>query len=140
MTKKSRNRLPVTVQPSVAVFKAEHYSGPLPPPEMLLKYNSIVPGLAERIVSMVEQQQEHRHDLEKKVVYANERRAHIGQSLAFGIAILGIVAGVYLTMNDKSAEGLASIITPLATIAGIFVYGRITQRKELAAKDRVVNR
>ena len=107
---------------------------------MLIKYNSIAPGLAERIVEMAEQQSAHRRDLEKKVVYANERRAQIGQILAFIIAFAGIAAGVYLTINDKTTEGLVAIITPLAAIAGIFVYGRISQKKELSVKDRNISR
>ena len=42
-----------------------HYSGPLPPPEMLVQYNGAFPGCAERIVAMAERQSQHRQDLEK---------------------------------------------------------------------------
>ena len=39
-------------------------SGPLPPPEMLAQYEEILPGAAERILSMAERQAEHRQKLE----------------------------------------------------------------------------
>lgn len=32
----------------------QHYSGPLPQPEALAKYDQIVPGAAERIIKMAE--------------------------------------------------------------------------------------
>jgi len=35
--------------------QAYSFSGPLPPPEILEKYNQVVPGLAERIITMAEQ-------------------------------------------------------------------------------------
>ena len=31
---------------------AQTFSGPLPPPEILAKYNSVVPNAAERIITM----------------------------------------------------------------------------------------
>lgn len=46
----------------------QQFSGPLPPPDMLLKYNDIVPDGAERIIVMAEKQQNHRIYLEKLVV------------------------------------------------------------------------
>ena len=37
-------------------LRAEHYSGPLPPPQMLEQYNRAVPNGAERIMAMAEKQ------------------------------------------------------------------------------------
>ena len=38
----------------------EAHSGPLPDPSSLQKYNDVLPGAAERIIHMAEQQQGHR--------------------------------------------------------------------------------
>lgn len=35
---------------------AQTFSGQLPPPEILAKYNSVVPNAAERIITMAETQ------------------------------------------------------------------------------------
>jgi uncharacterized membrane protein len=35
---------------------ATRFSGPLPPPEALAKYNDILPGAADRIITMAEHQ------------------------------------------------------------------------------------
>jgi uncharacterized membrane protein len=44
---------------------AQHFRGPLPPPELLEHYEKVLPGGAERIFRMAENEQEHRHALEK---------------------------------------------------------------------------
>ena len=46
-------------------------SGPIPSAEELSKYNKIEPELVNRIVSMAENQQNHRLNSEKKTIYKN---------------------------------------------------------------------
>lgn len=41
------------------------YRGPLPPPAMLNDYNSVLPGLAARIVQMAENEQNHAHRMQR---------------------------------------------------------------------------
>lgn len=104
--------------------------GPLPPPQILERYDQIVPGGAERIVGWVEKQSSHRQDLERiKVVgdVGNEKR---GQWFAFVITLLTLAASVYLISQDKDTSGLALILTELAVLAGVFIYGRESQRRE----------
>jgi hypothetical protein len=46
-----------------------------------------------------------------------------------------IGGGVYLIQLGKGAAGLASIITALASLAVVFVYGRTKQKQELEQKS-----
>lgn len=46
----------------------ESFSGPLPPPKHLAEYERILPGAAERIFRMAEDQATHRRSLEQAVV------------------------------------------------------------------------
>ena len=57
----------------VGVETSLSWSGPLPPPKVLEAYDRLVPGAAERIMKMAEQQSEHRRGLEKTVVEAGAR-------------------------------------------------------------------
>ena len=41
------------------------FSGPLPPPNVLSAYEDLLPGAADRIITMAEKQLEHRMYLEK---------------------------------------------------------------------------
>jgi uncharacterized membrane protein len=107
------------------------FIGPLPPPEILLKYNDALPNAAERIVSMAESQQKHRQELEKQVIDSNCRAQQRGPIFGFIVCMSAIGGGVYLIHTGKDASGLASIITALASLAVVFIYGKTTQRQQL---------
>ena len=49
----------------LSIIRQSSFSGPLPPPQILEKYESIVPGSADRIIGMAEKQSEHRRSIEK---------------------------------------------------------------------------
>lgn len=55
------------------------FSGPLPPPEVLSKYNEVHPDAAERIIAMAENESKHRRNIEQMVVQNEYREARIGQ-------------------------------------------------------------
>src|SRR3989344_3489230 len=109
-------------------IERNYHSGPLPAPETLQKYNQILPGLADRIVKMAENQSIHRQKLESRVVWFDGFRSTLGLFFGFAIAIGGIVAGAYLIANGHSAEGLASILVPSGAIVGAFVYQQKTKK------------
>ena len=50
--------------PPGTIEVTETFSGPLPHPDLLRKYDSTMPGSAERIFRYVEQEAEHRRVLE----------------------------------------------------------------------------
>jgi len=69
----------VTVQ-----TRAESFSGPLPPPVVLKQYDEIVPGAAERILSMAESQSQHRQQLERSVIESDIKNSRLG--LHYGLS------------------------------------------------------
>jgi len=110
------------------------FSGPLPPPEVLEKYNQAMPGLAERIISMAEQQGRHRQEIEKTVINSNAFVQKVGPFLGFIVAMTAVIGGIVLILKGKDGYGLAAIITALASLAGVFIYGKKQQRKNLDEK------
>lgn len=116
------------------VARAISFTGPIPPPEMLAKYEEACPGAADRIIKMAERQSEHRQEIEKAVVNANTSAQKIGPILGFIVAMTTVLGGIYLVLKGKNGYGLAAIITPLAALAGVFIYGKIEQRKDLSNK------
>lgn len=117
---------------------AAHFSGPLPPPEILVRYNEAVPGGAERIVAMAESQSKHRQSLEKSVVDTNCSTQGTGPVYGFIICMTAIVGGIYLIHSGKSPEGLTSIIGALGGLVTVFVLGRKKQEKELRDKSEAL--
>lgn len=77
----------------VKVAATLSYSGPLPPPEALQRYDQILPGAANRIIKMAESQHEHRQKLEKTVVESNAFSQKVGLILGFVVAMTAIVGG-----------------------------------------------
>jgi len=108
---------------SVALVQtSEYFSGPLPHPTILEKYETIHPGLADRIMKMAESQSDHRKDLEKKVILHDRAKSWAGIVFGFIIVIVAFSIGGYLLMHDKPIGGLFMGLAPLGTIVGVFIY------------------
>ena len=110
------------------------FTGPLPPPDVLAKYNDALPGAAERIVSMAERQSAHRQDIEKIVVSSNAHAQKVGPYLGFVVAMTAVGGGIYLMAHGDDVYGLASVIGALASLAGVFIYGKTKQKQDLDDK------
>jgi uncharacterized membrane protein len=107
----------------------EVHGGPLPDPEILAKYEQVMPGAAERIFKMAETEQHERH----LMVYRDHRIKSVatllGQVLAFVMGMSGIIGGVYLVAKDKSLAGFSVFITSLTALCGVYLYNRQDQKR-----------
>ena len=123
---------------SSIIAQAEYYSGPLPHPAMLAQYDSILPGAPERILAMVEAQGRHRQQLEEYALKAEHHRSMTGVVLA-GVMVLAMLgtAGYALYLNLPNVA-LALAGTPIVTIAGAFIYGTESRKRERIQKTRIM--
>jgi len=115
--------------------QAMHFSGPLPPPEILAKYNDAIPGGAERIMAMAENQSRHRQQLESNVLSANIFAQRLGSILGFVVCLAAIGSGTFLIYSGKSAAGLVPIIGALGGLVTVFIAGKSQQKKQLEQKN-----
>lgn len=77
----------------------QQWTGPLPPPAALERFNDIIPGGADRILAMAEKEQGHRIEYESTGLRATTEEAKRGQylgSVLSAVALLGAVFVVYL--------------------------------------------
>jgi len=102
----------------------EGFSGPLPHPDTLRQYDDIKPGLADTIVQMAKEEMLHRHGMEKRVVKWNLVSQLLGQIFGFLLGALAIGGGIYLAVQDKGLEGLATLITGVASLVYVFHKSR----------------
>jgi uncharacterized membrane protein len=75
-----QNRHPQNQAPTV-VTQSTQWSGPLPPPEALQKFEQIITGSADRILQMAELEQKHRIERERVALgaeIADTRLAALG--------------------------------------------------------------
>ena len=91
---------------------SQQWSGPLPPPRALEQFDSIIPNGAERIMAMVEREQQHRIDQESAILEAtirDTRRGHwIGGAVSV-LALVGCVFSVYLGAHPAVSVALVSL-------------------------------
>ena len=101
-----------------------HFSGPLPPPAVLEGYERLIPGAAERLISLVEADTKHLQDLEKSAQNADISSFRLGQVLGFTIVLVALSVAAFCAYLGH--EWPASIIggTTVVGLAYAFVLGR----------------
>ena len=80
---------------SRSIIVSRQFSGPLPSPESLAEFESIQVGFADRIVSMAEKSQLHRHNWENITLESEVHNAKIGMYGGIGVSVLLILAAAF---------------------------------------------
>ncbi|MDP9175555.1 MAG: DUF2335 domain-containing protein [Planctomycetota bacterium] len=107
---------------SMSITREVTHVGPIPSPAALAEYEKALPGLADRVVKMAEDESLHRRELEKQIVQAQveDGRAarndqKLGQKSGLSIAILVVLCGFgaiclgHPGVRDRLGWGLVSI-------------------------------
>jgi len=134
VAKAQEERIARRIEQRLVQATIQSFSGPLPPPEVLARYNDCIPEGAKRIMGMAEKQQEHRHRIERRVVDWNTLDQRIGLFLGFILALAIAVGGFWLILHGKDGIGISSVITSIGAPTGVFIWGRRKQEKERAEK------
>ena len=107
------------------------FEGPLPPPNILAGYEDVLPGSAERILLMAEQESAARRVLVASLVSADVSRARWGLWLGAFVAIVAIVAATVMALAGHAWPGTVVITIDLASVVSVFVYGTWFRAREL---------
>ncbi len=83
---------------------------------------------------MAEKQATHRQQLETTHLQGTLSAQKWGIVAATVISLATIGAGTFLIYQGKSGEGLATLLSGIATLAGVFIYGTRRQAKEQQQK------
>lgn len=117
------------------IKRTAHYSGPIPLPAHLEKYEELVPGSANRLIQMAEKSLNAEIDIKtresKTIEYVSKHSIiieYLGQLMAFIIAMSGIGIGFYLILNNKPVVGTILGGVPLIWLVAQFIKFR-TNRK-----------
>jgi uncharacterized membrane protein len=110
------------------------FSGPLPHPEFLARYNDVVPNGAERIMKMAEDQQGHRMSIEKTVIEGNVKSERRGQWMGLTVSVLVLCFGSFLAYSGHQITGGVFVTVDIIGLASVFVIGKRAQSQELARK------
>ena len=134
----STNDQPAESQADVVVQQrietSATWTGPLPPPAALAQYESILPGAADRIISMSERQMDHRIQLEQKVVGGDSTRSNLGLAAAFIVAVIALLGSIYVIDQGYTWAGVAIFGIDIVGLASVFVHGTRARRAERERK------
>jgi uncharacterized membrane protein len=114
------------------------YSGPIPHPDDLQKYEVVCPGAAERILRMAEQQSEHRRSIETIVIQSNVQNSRLGLlfGVTMGLASL-VIAGFCTYIGYPNVGGIIGG-TGMTALVSVFVIGSKNQKDERLQKERMM--
>lgn len=97
------------------------FQGPLPHPEILAKYDSILPGAAERILVMAEKEQNHRINSDEKIIKGQIKQFSIGQILGFILCILALLLSGFFAFLKMAVLAGSTLTVTIVSLAVIFV-------------------
>ena len=116
---------------------AAAYSGPLPPPEWLRQYEQVLPGVADRMMALVESEVSKQHDesahrrlMQERAVAAGISMAKRGQAVAALLGLSFLVAAVVLALAGNPLLGGVIGIADLVGIVVSFALGLARQRAD----------
>jgi len=121
------------------VFQASSFSGPIPPPDLLDKYNQMIPDGANRILQMAEKQSIHRQYIEKWAVIGGTILSYFGVFCALIIALATLYFGSQLIYAGHVISGSIFAGTGLIGLVTAFIYGtrsRRVERQEKAQRNK----
>ena len=98
-------------------------AGPIPPPDTMEQYEKTLPGSADRIIKMAENQSEHRQSLEKQRLSFSNREVHLGQIFGFLIGAIAIVTGGYIASSGAQISGGVMGTSVVIGLVSVFVIG-----------------
>ncbi|MBS0204493.1 MAG: DUF2335 domain-containing protein [Planctomycetes bacterium] len=116
------------------MITATSFAGPLPPPQILEDYNRIVPGSANRILSMAEKQADHRRRLETQITSSDITNSRVGLVFGLVIGLGGIAAATVIAIYGHPQAGVGMGLLTLGSLVSVFVYGSRIRMKERQAK------
>ncbi len=108
------NQVTKTSQQIVSTTQTDLYKGPIPSPEDFQKYNEILPGAADRILAMAENEQQIRKEGEAKFFSNDSKRIYA--AIILGVALIA-VAGI---ATWKGYAGVAVSLGLAGVISTVF--------------------
>ena len=112
-------------------FVGQTFTGPLPHPSILVGYNNIQKGFADRIITLAEQEASHRHEMDKEFLNASIQatkdeaiEARMGQIFGLIIGLTAIIAGSYTAIQGAPVTGSLIGTSGVVGLVSAFILGR----------------
>lgn len=105
-------------QEELEISSERYWSGVLPRPEDFARFGEILPSAPERLLRMAELEQQHRIDLESKIVPENIKAGARGQWLGAIISLVALVlAALMAWLGAPWQISVALVAAPVLSVA-----------------------
>lgn len=111
------------------IMTAISYSAPIPPPDILKGYAEIYPDAPEKIFNWVDDQQRHRHEMEKEHLNKSFSHSKIGMIGGIFLSFSFIICAFVLIVLDKEFLGMSLIGGYIVSLVGILVARKGIEKK-----------
>jgi uncharacterized membrane protein len=102
--------------------QALQWAGPIPPPQWLQGYEQIVPGSADRLIVLAEDEAVHRRGVER----AEGFYKMLSLVFAFILAAVVLGAGIYFVATGRSVAGLTLLVVQVVALAGVLLTRKLS--------------
>ena len=100
------------------------------PVQLIEKIQTLDPAVSEKILAILEREQQHRHMIEEKVRMAELHDMRQGQLFAFIIVLFFGIVGAFLIYNKHDIAGSVFGGSAILGIVTTFIVGRKRAKKE----------
>ena len=104
------------------------------PPSILKEYEETLPGTPDRILSIAENQSDHRINLEATIIGDDVQRSRLGLIFGFIIALAALGGAIFLIYAGHGVAGLILAGMDIGGMVAAFVYGTNARRAERGQK------
>lgn len=115
--------IPSDAKRRMALLLQTSVSGPIPSSREVAGYEKTLPGSANRIITMAENQSNHRQEIEKMIVSKSLKNESESRWMAFLTVIILMVIGTWLAVLGKTT--IAGIVfgTTIIGVSTVFITG-----------------
>jgi uncharacterized membrane protein len=99
----------------------ELVNGELPSADTVEAYEQVLPGAADRIMSMLEQQSQHRMQLESALARSAARTERLRELLGIGFVLVVFVVATRLITGGHELPGTLLAVLDLGLLAAVYL-------------------
>lgn len=129
---------------------SSEYSGPVPPPKDVARYNDIVPELGTKLVETFLEENAHRRRIEERETAVREKQAEaeikiaVADSRRRSVSVWSINAlqwafvgfAMYMAIEGKPMEAFASVISAGAVFFGAYKLGKLASESSKESSEQ----
>lgn len=113
---------------AVSISAERSFSGPIPPPWLLREYEEVLPGSADRILTMAELETASlrdgyasRHRIAETTVKNDDARTRRGMYIGGGLGIGLLIVAIVLALEGATWPAVVAAISQLVPTLGVLV-------------------